>query len=194
MLSNLDFKKQGYQNQTVGTHEVSTSKDPALPTGVEVRCDASKKLRLLQIGMRGLWKPVKQAIIDHAEMWTLGISQGVSRAMAATAGRQRVLDGLSIAADIRQDIRRWESLDHRVTEGTCSPFGRKAADISAKWRIAANDDCRAVCIYCAEIKSPRDFSSGSQCNDCRKIKTDRDQHEIDSRLLQDELDRRKQAA
>ncbi len=128
----------------VGTHEVSTSKDTRLPTGVEIRADANKILRLLQVGMRGLWRPVKLAIVDHVEIWTLGITQGVSRGMAPTAGRQRILDGLSIAADIRQDVLRWEGLDHRVEEGTCSPLGRKASDLPAKWRQAANVDCRAL--------------------------------------------------
>ena len=127
-------------------------------------------------------------------MWTLGISQGVSRNFAPTAGRQRDIDGLSIAADIRRDIQRWEALGHRVAEGTCSPLGQKAADISAKWRKAANDDCRAVCIYCAEIKSPSDFHSGSRCIDCQQIETDRDQEKIERDRLQTELDRRKQAA
>lgn len=112
--------------EEVPIHEARGDVDPRLPTGVEIRCDASKKLRLLQAGMRGLWKPVKQAIVDQAEMWTLGITQGVSRAMAPTAGRQRVLDGLGIAADIRRDILRWEALDHRVKEGTCSRLAEKA--------------------------------------------------------------------
>ena len=110
-------KQRGYD--LVGIHECSTDRDPRSPTGVEVRSDASKKLRLLQAGMRGLWKPVKQAIVDHAEIWTLGITQGVSRALAPTAGRQRLLDGLGIAADIRKDIARWEACDHRLKEGTC---------------------------------------------------------------------------
>jgi hypothetical protein len=141
-IDRIKRRERGYD--LVGTHEASSSKDPRLPTGAEIRSDASKKLRLLQVNMRGLWKPVKQAIVDHAEIWTLGITQGVSRAMAPTAGRQRVLDGLGIAAEIRQDISRWEALDHRVKEGTCSPLGRKGADISVKWRQAANRDCRAL--------------------------------------------------
>jgi hypothetical protein len=94
--------------------------------------------------MRGLWKPVKLAIVDYAEMWKLGITQGVSRPMAPTAGRQRVLDGLGIAAEIRQDILRWETLDQLVKEGACSPLGRKGADVLAKWRQAANNDCRTL--------------------------------------------------
>jgi hypothetical protein len=100
-------KRRGYE--LVGTHETSADRDPRAPTGVEVRSDASKKLRMLQVGMRGLWTPVKQAIVDHTELWKIGITQGVSRAMAPTAGRQRVLDGLGLAADIRQDISRWEA-------------------------------------------------------------------------------------
>jgi hypothetical protein len=133
-------EQRGYE--LVGTHECSTDRDPCKPTGVEVRSDASKKLRLLQAGMRGLWKPVKQAVVDHAEMWTLGITQGVSRALAPTAGRQRVLDGLGIAADIRKDISRWEASDHRLKEATCSPLGRKGAFVPTKWRVLANNDCR----------------------------------------------------
>jgi hypothetical protein len=140
-VERLNRKEKG-GDKPVPMHEVRGDVDPRLPTGVEVRSDASKKLRLLQAGMRGLWKPVKQAIADHAEMWTLGITQGVSRGMAPTAGRQRVLDGLGIAADIRQDIQRWEALDYRVKEGTCSPLGRRGAFVPTKWRLLANDDCR----------------------------------------------------
>jgi hypothetical protein len=79
------LKKQGYKNKTVGTHEASSSKDPRLPTGVEVRCDASKKLRLLQIGMRGLWKPVKQAVIDQADTYRAVRTQSVIWSPASTA-------------------------------------------------------------------------------------------------------------
>lgn len=126
----------------VGTHEASSSTDPMLPTGVEIRADANKILRLLMAGMRGLWKPVKRAIVDHAEMWKL--AQGVSRQFAPTAGRQRVLDGLEIAADIRRDVLRWESSSDRLAGNPCSPLGAKAADLPAHWRTAANDDCRAL--------------------------------------------------
>lgn len=126
----------------VGTHEASSSNDPTLPTGVEIRADANKILRLLMVGMRGLWKPVKRAIIDHVEMWKL--AQGVSRQFAPTAGRQRVLDGLEIAADIRRDVLRWEGCSHRLTGNPCSPLGIRACDLPAHWRTAANDDCRAV--------------------------------------------------
>jgi hypothetical protein len=88
-------KKTG-QGEPVPIHEVRGDVDPRLPTGVEVRSDASKKLRLLQAGLRGLWKPVKQAVVDHTEMWTLGITQGVSRAMAPIEQKARTNRGLVI--------------------------------------------------------------------------------------------------
>jgi hypothetical protein len=134
--------ERGYD--LVGIHEASASADPTLPTGVEVRADANKILRLLMVGMRGLWKPVKCAIVDHSEMWKLGITQGVSRQLAPTAGRQRVLDGLGIAADIRRDVLRWEGIPHRLSGNPCSPLGSKANDLPEHWRRAANDDCRAL--------------------------------------------------
>lgn len=171
------LKAQGYKNKEVGVHEASAGRNPELPTGVEIRVDTTKILRLLQIGMRALYEPVKHAIVDHTEMWKLGITQGVSRQLAPTAGRQRVVDGLRIAADIRKDVEGWERNSGRLSGNPCSPLGRKAGDLPPSWRTAANDNCRReatklkICDCCARTKTPLEFFAlpSKTCIACCRI-------------------------
>lgn len=75
---------------------------------VELRIDADKTLRMLKAGMRTLWNPVKLAVVDRIELNELGTSDGVGPSGAAAAGRQRVIEGLRIAASIRSEISRHE--------------------------------------------------------------------------------------
>jgi hypothetical protein len=60
------------------------------------------------IGMHSLWHPVKRAIVDHATMTSLGITQGVGDGVAATVGRTRVIEGLRLAGSIRKGLARQE--------------------------------------------------------------------------------------
>jgi hypothetical protein len=68
------------------------------------RAHASKIVRMLMVGMRSLWHPVKRSIADHATMTSLG--QGKGRGVAAAIGRQRVIEGLRIAESIRKGLTR----------------------------------------------------------------------------------------
>jgi hypothetical protein len=136
-IATLDGKKIG----KLYAGSQTNCSDWKQPRGVERRSDALKIQRMLQVNMRGLYKPVRAAVVEQTELWRLGITEGVSRGYAATAGRQRVIDGLEIAADIRRDVMRWEEVTERLPEGTCSPLGRKADELG-HWRQAANDDCR----------------------------------------------------
>jgi hypothetical protein len=117
----------------------------------ECRADADKTIRILMAGMRSVWSPVKLAIIDNVEMWRLGTTQGVGRQMAATAGRQRVIEGLRLAVSIRKDMVRSE-----LTGNTdILPLTRAASEIHGFGerecvtefiqikRLPANDNSRA---------------------------------------------------
>jgi hypothetical protein len=76
-----------------------------LPSPI-VRVESGKIIRMLMLGMRSLWHPVIRAIADHATMKSLGTTQGVGDGVAATVGRQRVIEGLRIAESIRKGIGR----------------------------------------------------------------------------------------
>jgi hypothetical protein len=80
--------------------------------GPEDRADADKALRTLMAGMRSLWSPVKLAIFDHVEMWRLGTTQGARRDVAPAVGRQRVIEGLRLAAAIRRGMARSAKRDY----------------------------------------------------------------------------------
>src|SRR6202022_27739 len=78
-----------------------------LPGPIE-RQAAIKVLRMLMLGMRSLWHPVKRSISDHATMKSLGKTQGVGDGVEATVGRTRVIEGLRIAESIRKGLGRQE--------------------------------------------------------------------------------------
>lgn len=75
------------------------------------RVAANKIIRMLRLGLRNLWLPVMLAIVDHTEMYRLGITQGARRDIAPAVGRQRVIEGLRIADSIRKGITRSEKRD-----------------------------------------------------------------------------------
>jgi hypothetical protein len=76
-----------------------------LPGPIE-RQAAIKVLRMLMLGMRSLWHPIKRAIADHSTMKSLGKTQGVGDSVAAAVGRTRVIEGLRIAESIRKGLGR----------------------------------------------------------------------------------------
>ncbi len=71
---------------------------------VELRVEASEMLEKLKVRMGSLWKPVKLAVIDRVELHELGTTQGVGRDLAGAVGRQRVIEGLRIAASLRKGM------------------------------------------------------------------------------------------
>lgn len=75
------------------------------------RAKANKIMLMLRLGMRTLWSPVKLAIVDHEEMYRLGLTQGARREIAPAVGRQRIIEGLRIAGAIRMGITRSEKGD-----------------------------------------------------------------------------------
>jgi len=88
-----------------------------LPGSIE-RQEAIKIVRILMMGARSLWHPVKSSIIDHATMKSLGKTQGVGDGVAAAVGRTRVIEGMRIAESIRKRLTRPE---HVAAEETHWP-------------------------------------------------------------------------
>jgi hypothetical protein len=78
-----------------------------LPGPIE-RQEAIKIVRMLRVGMRSLWHPVKRSITDHATMKSLGKTQNVGDGVAAAVGRARVVEGLRLAESIRKGLTRQE--------------------------------------------------------------------------------------
>jgi hypothetical protein len=78
-----------------------------LPGPIE-RQEAIKIVRMLMVGMRSLWHPVKRSITDHATMKSLGKTQNVGDGVAAAVGRARVIEGLRLAESIRKGLTRQE--------------------------------------------------------------------------------------
>ena len=74
--------------------------------GPNDRQESIKILRMLMVGMRSLWYPVKRSIVDHATMKSLGKTQNVGDGVAATVGRARVIEGLRLAESIRRGLAR----------------------------------------------------------------------------------------
>lgn len=106
------------------------------------RAESGKIVRMLLVGMRTLWTPVKLAIHDHMEMYRLGISQGVRREPAAAVGRQRVIEGLRIADSIRKGIARGDLRNTHPTTGPLESLDELIRDILVLLPkpLAANDN------------------------------------------------------
>jgi hypothetical protein len=118
-----------------------------LPGPIE-RQDAIKIVRLLMVGMRSLWHPVKRSIIDHATMTSLGKTQNVGDGVAAAVGRQRVIEGLRVAESIRSGLMRQER--NRYKLGSVDEIVRETlavlavgSIIAAESSLPANDNYRA---------------------------------------------------
>jgi hypothetical protein len=98
---------------SIDTNKLVLKADP-LPVRIDMpgsieRQEAIKIMRMLMVGMRSLWHPVKRAIVDHATMKSLGETQNVGDGVSATVGRTRVIEGLRLAESIRKKLNRQES-------------------------------------------------------------------------------------
>jgi hypothetical protein len=127
----LDIKTDGYELlrliddfedidelAKIDINKLALTADPLpertdFPT-VDQRAESIKIVRMLMLGLRTLWHPVKRAIGDHASMTSLGNTQN---GVAATVGRTRVIEGLRLAESIRKGLKRqahgfsmWQSL------------------------------------------------------------------------------------
>jgi hypothetical protein len=107
-----DYFKECDESAKIDIDNLAGKADPLsecidLPDPIE-RQTAIKVVRILMMGMRSLWHPVKRAITDHATMKSLGITQNVADGVAATVGRTRVIEGLRLAESIRKGLRRQE--------------------------------------------------------------------------------------
>jgi hypothetical protein len=125
-----------------------------MPGPIE-RQEAIKILRMLMLGMRSLWHPVKRAISDHATMKSLGKTQNVSDGVAATVGRTRVIEGLRIAEPIRKGLgkirqdndceaRHWPASARQGQRRYMAFFDRLISDVLAglaETPVPANDNC-----------------------------------------------------
>jgi hypothetical protein len=92
------------------------------------RAESGKIIRMLILGMRSLWHPVKHAIIDHADMKSLG--QGKGKDVAAAVGRQRVIEGLRLAESIRKGLTRPKRRDEASYWPALQRWQRDVADIT----------------------------------------------------------------
>jgi len=123
--------------------------------GLYERAEASKIIRMLRLGLRTLWRPVELAVVDHVEMYRLGMTQGARRDTAAGIGRQRVIEGLRIADSIRKGITRSEKQDVVAirplarADGEIEPVEGLIRDLLAALanrQLPANDNYRADAI------------------------------------------------
>lgn len=120
------------------------NRDPLKPFPVEYRADTLRLIGLLKASLRCLWKPLVQAIRYNRPMGDIGRDTGVAKGVAAAVGRQRVIDGLEMAAGVRRDVARWERLNEAHTPHVCGPLGQKGRHLPKLWREAANDDARRM--------------------------------------------------
>ncbi len=108
----VDYIKDSDELAKIDINDLVRDADPLperidLPGPIE-RQEAIKIVRMLMVGMRSLWHPVKRSITDHATMKSLGKTQNVGDGVAAAVGRARVIEGLRLAESIRKGLTRQE--------------------------------------------------------------------------------------
>jgi hypothetical protein len=91
----------------IDENKLASDADP-LPVQIDSpgpigRQESIKVVRMLMLGMRSLWQPVKAAIVDHSTMTAIGKTRTSN---IAAVGRQRVIEGLRIAESIRKGLSR----------------------------------------------------------------------------------------
>jgi hypothetical protein len=110
LASLAGYFKECDDSANIDRNKLVLKADP-LPKRIDIpgpieRQHAIKIMRMLMVGMRSLWHPVKRAIVDHATMKSLGETQNVGDGVAAAVGRWRVIEGLRVAESIRKGIAR----------------------------------------------------------------------------------------
>ncbi|MCK1284680.1 hypothetical protein IVB41_12200 [Bradyrhizobium sp. 44] len=77
---------------------------PSLPTPDQLdRAEAQKLLRMIIVGTRSLWWPLKRAMFHNATMKSLGKGDSAN---APAAGRQRVVEGLRYIYSVKRNLAR----------------------------------------------------------------------------------------
>ena len=97
----VDYFNECDKLAKIDANKLARDADP-LPVRIDLpgpidRQESIKIIRMLKLGMRSLWYPVRAAIVDHATMTALGKTRTGN---VAGVGRQRVIEGLRITAKI----------------------------------------------------------------------------------------------